>query len=224
MELRLLGLTHARRWRLSDGAHVADEAIPAWPRSFRASACAAVAVATMRDVAVAEAYASWILAVDRDAAGRNVTVSVLLPDALRRDGRLVDLVGTALARSGLRPGLLELRFTETALLERGTEALLCLSALRDRGVGLAVDDWGRRYGSLSLLRDVPLTVVRLDPALTHDVEAGGEEEALVGAVVRAAHAMGMQAVAQGVDGAGQVQVLRRLGVDAAIGRLGDAAG
>jgi EAL domain-containing protein (putative c-di-GMP-specific phosphodiesterase class I) len=151
--------------------------------------------------------------------GPAVVVSVEMPARALREGRLVAQARTALERAALHPSLLEIVLPEYALTDGGTEVLLGMSALRDLGVGLALDRFGSVSASLRLLQRLPLTAVKLDPGLTHDLVHDRETRSTVGAAIGLAHALNTVVVATGVDNAAQRDVLADLGCDDAQGRL-----
>jgi EAL domain-containing protein (putative c-di-GMP-specific phosphodiesterase class I) len=148
-----------------------------------------------------------------------VVVSVEMPARSLREGRLVAQARTALERASLSPLFLEIVLPEYALTDGGTEVLLGMSALRDLGVGLALDRFGSVSASLRLLQRLPLTAVKLDPGLTHDLVHDRETRSTVGAAIGLAHALNTVVIATGVDCAAQRDVLADLGCDDAQGRL-----
>ena len=106
-------------------------------------------------------------AMDWDALGgplAGLPVSVNLSVRQFSHVDLVANVESALKRSRLRPERLVLEITESTLMEQTTEPLGLLRALRSRGVGLALDDFGSGYSSLSYVRDFPLDQLKLDRA------------------------------------------------------------
>lgn len=215
----ILATVAVPRTALKDGRLAAEEVTPHWPRSFRASATAAAAAASITDPALAGRIAAWLL---RQGSGHDgkVPASLLLPPALKLDAALLQAVTAALHEAGRAPQLLELRFTESALVGGPTETLLCLSALRDLEVGIAINDWGRSIGSVAMLRSLPLTAVRLDPSLTHDVLGTAEDRDVARSVVRIAQALDLMVVAQAIDGVRQRDALLDLGVQQGICRYG----
>ncbi len=135
---------------------------------------------------------------------------------------LVQTVLAALEESGLSPSLLDLELTESALVTQG-EAAARLADLRALGVRISIDDFGTGYSSLSYLRRFPLDVLKIDRSFV--LELGGadthtqQDQAVVQAVVRMAHALNLEVIAEGVETTGQRDALRRLGCDAMQGYL-----
>jgi len=128
-------------------------------------------------------------------------------------------VELALERSGLAPELLEIALPEYAVTDGSTEVLLGMSALRDLGVGLALDRFGSVSASLRLLQRLPLTAVKLDPGLTRDLVFDRGIRSTLGAAISLAHALHTHVVATGVDDVAQRDILADMGCDDAQGTL-----
>jgi diguanylate cyclase (GGDEF)-like protein len=120
-------------------------------------------------------------------------------------------VGSALGAAGLPPHRLCLEVTESAVIADLEEADRTLRGLRDIGVKLAVDDFGVGYASLSQLKSLPpVDVLKIDRSFVSGVLNGGDDRAIVEAVVGLAHSLGLQTVAEGIETAEQGEALRSL--------------
>ncbi|MGA8724114.1 MAG: EAL domain-containing protein [Acidimicrobiales bacterium] len=135
------------------------------------------------------------------------------------DPRIVRTVEQILLRTGLPPEHLTLEITESALMRDAAGALVVLRALKDVGVSLAIDDFGTGYSSLSYLSRFPLDIVKVDRLFVEELGVSPEDEEIVSAVIKLAHALGLKVVAEGVETTAQLDVLRRLGCDLAQGFL-----
>ena len=135
------------------------------------------------------------------------------------DPGIVTTVEQILARTGLPPEHLTLEITESALMRDAASALVVLSALKEIGVLLAIDDFGTGYSSLSYLQRFPLDILKVDRMFVEELgmRTGGDE--IVAAVIKLAHALGLQVVAEGVETEQQFEVLRSLDCDFAQGFL-----
>ena len=122
---------------------------------------------------------------------------------------LVDFVRAALEDSGIEPGRLCLEITETAMMADPAAMGETLSALKALGVRLAVDDFGVGHASLRQLRALlPVDTLKIDKSFVDGITDDADDAAIVEGVVRLAHSLGLQAVAEGVETAEQVAMLR----------------
>ena len=129
---------------------------------------------------------------------------------LRRDGLVEAYVGTVLAK-GCEPSMIELELTETVLFERDERTARALHRLHDAGFRLALDDFGSGHSSLEYLRLYPHNKLKIDRSYVTPIGSGGEDEAMVVAIVRLARALGLTVTAEGVETCEQLEVLARAG-------------
>jgi diguanylate cyclase (GGDEF)-like protein len=168
----------------------------------------------------AEAISDWVLhAACRQAADwrrlfhEHFRISVNLTARAFESPRLLPAIDEILSESGLPAHALELEITETMALLSGGEPIATLNRLRERGVRVAVDDFGIGYSSLSYLRELPIETVKLDSSFIRDLGRRPEDSRIVGAVIQLAHGLGMEVVAEGVEHEEQMAVLELLYCD-----------
>jgi EAL domain-containing protein (putative c-di-GMP-specific phosphodiesterase class I) len=94
-----------------------------------------------------------------------------------------------------------------------------LLAIKRLGVGLAIDDFGTGYSSLSYLRQLPLSVLKIDQSFVHDLETNPEDRTLAGSIIALGHSLGLGVVAEGVETVAQRDILIELGCRVAQGYL-----
>jgi diguanylate cyclase (GGDEF)-like protein len=128
-------------------------------------------------------------------------------------------VRNALAASGLPPECLGLEITESILIKESGAPHSTLVALRDMGVKVLIDDFGTGYSSLARLKRFPLDVIKVDRSFVDGVGAEDEDTAIVAAIVEIARSLGLQVIAEGVEGEVQLDRLRELGCHGAQGYL-----
>lgn len=112
-----------------------------------------------------------------------------------------------------------LEITEPTVARDNAATARLLRALRDAGFQIALDDFGTGHGSLAHLRDLPVTSLKIDAGFVADIGLDGDALAIVASIIDLARAVGMSAVAEGVETIEQAAVLRRLGCGAGQGRL-----
>jgi diguanylate cyclase (GGDEF)-like protein/PAS domain S-box-containing protein len=124
---------------------------------------------------------------------------------------IVDEVSAALAAAGLDPQSLVLEITETAIMERLDEAMMILTELRRLGVRLALDDFGTGYSSLSYLQRLPVNILKIDRSFVAGVAGSTEDSSLARGILTLGQTLGLETVAEGIETAEQLAVLRECG-------------
>ena len=116
-----------------------------------------------------------------------------------------------LEATGLPPQALELEITENIILAHDELVLEPLRALRHLGVGIAFDDFGTGYASLSLLKRYPLTRLKIDRSFITEICKDEADAAIVKAVIFLADKLQLQVIAEGVETIEQRDFLQRCG-------------
>ncbi len=157
----------------------------------------------------------------RAAPERELFISVNVSVRQLHEHDLVDEVAAVLRNTGLPASSLQLELTESAVMGPPGRPLEALQALDDMGVRIAVDDFGTGYSNLVYLHTLPLDTLKLDAAFVRPLSrltSGGEKaRAVTAALVRLAHDLDLDVVAEGVRDDTQVEQLRLLGCDLAQG-------
>jgi diguanylate cyclase (GGDEF)-like protein/PAS domain S-box-containing protein len=138
------------------------------------------------------------------------------------DGGVSALVQKALAATGLPPEFLGLEMTETAIVTQGvvSERVSAeLQELHDKGVRIAIDDFGTGFSSIGHLRRFPVDLIKVDRSFVQGVGHNLKDTAITTSLASLAHALGVRAIAEGIESAEQLQSVRDLGCDLAQGFL-----
>jgi diguanylate cyclase (GGDEF)-like protein len=139
-----------------------------------------------------------------------VPVSINVSPKQFAHGNIHHQLALHLARHRIPPALLEVEITESAMMADRPEVLAELAAIRELGVKLHVDDFGTGYSSLSQLQKLKMDVLKVDKAFTCELDRSREGRVFFQAIVSMAHALGMVVVAEGVETAQQLAILREL--------------
>ncbi len=126
-------------------------------------------------------------------------------------------VHRVLVETGVEPAHLSLEITESVFLEAAPSILATLHGLRELGVRLAIDDFGTGYSSLTYLKRIRVDALKVDRSFVQGLGQDSEDSAIVAAMVSLAHALGLSAIAEGVESAEQLEHLRLLDCDLAQG-------
>jgi len=167
-------------------------------------------------------------AIDRWVVRRVLTTLSVHADALVRRGACfaVNISGQSLGdqefsaflegelrQSGLPPQLVTFEVTETAAVANIVRAESLIRRLRELGFGVALDDFGRGLSSLTYLKTLPVTTLKIDGSFVRDVVGDDRSQAMLSAIVQLAHAMGLSTVAECVESDQIHDITRRLGVE-----------
>ncbi len=158
------------------------------------------------DGVLPESFITWV-----NVSGKQLTA-----------GGLSELVRTVLKESGLSGTRLGLEVTETAIVGEGPpsdRALAQFKEVRELGVRIAIDDFGTGFSSLGHLRRFPVDLIKVDRSFIHGVEHDPKDAAITANLANLAHALGLQAIAEGVESDEQLASVRELGCDLAQGFL-----
>ena len=125
-------------------------------------------------------------------------------------------VAQVLQETGLDPRTLDLEITES-MAEDTQFAIAVLKELKGLGIQLVMDDFGTGYSSLSYLKNFPVDFLKIDRSFIAPLGENPEDEALVSGIIGLVHALGIKAIAEGVETAEQLAKLREMGCDFAQG-------
>ena len=190
---------------LTDGTVEAVEALVRWQDPERGLQFPDEFVPFAEETGLIGRLGSWVAdAVSAQrmawrAEGRSPRVHLnVSPRQLARRGFVADLVGR-LGYGGLDLSGVTIEITESLALRDDGRAVPLLRELHETGLQLAIDDFGAGWSSLGRLRDLPVQVVKIDRSFLTGVPASEPGTAIVGAMLSLVEALGMEAVAEGVE-------------------------
>jgi EAL domain-containing protein (putative c-di-GMP-specific phosphodiesterase class I) len=133
------------------------------------------------------------------------------------DPELLNELREITERVGYDPHLLELELTERGLMRHPRRVLRHLKGFQQLGVQVAVDDFGTGYSCLGLMKRFPLNALKIDRSFVHNCATDRTNQALVAAIIRMGHALGLSVTAEGIETRAQLAYLCQLGCDRAQG-------
>jgi len=168
---------------------------------------------------VREACRQGLLWQRRSPSDESFVVSVNLSARQLAQGDLVDVIARALDATGFPPASLCLEITEGALMDDVTTTVGALRSLKSLGVLLSIDDFGTGHASLGHLKQFPVDSLKIDRSFVSGLGLDPDDQTIVAAVIGLAHALGITAIAEGVETPAQLAELRALRCDTAQGFL-----
>jgi diguanylate cyclase (GGDEF)-like protein/PAS domain S-box-containing protein len=199
---------------LSTGRVTGFEALVRWPDPERGMISPAEFIPVAEETGLINGLGGLMLrraCADAALWPEDVRVAVNLSPLQFRTGNLLSIVMDALKQSGLPARRLELEITETLLLEKSSQVLATLHALRALGVRISMDDFGTGYSSLSYLRSFPFDKIKIDQSFVRDLAANRDAQAIVRSIISLGIGLGVTITAEGVETEAELSWLRAEG-------------
>jgi len=210
---------------LHSQAIVRREALLRWNRTPGGPHAPSSFIPVAEETGLIVPLGNWVLeeacrrARDWQSAESGVGVAVNVSPVQLDQPDFAGHVAWVLAEVGLAPELLELELTESTVMANFSRSLLEITRLRDMGVTVVIDDFGVGYSSLTYLKELPVTGVKLDRSFLRDLQCNPNALPILRSIVSLAHGLHMRVTVEGVETTQELEEIRRLGVDAAQGFL-----
>ncbi|HEY4750363.1 MAG TPA: EAL domain-containing protein [Steroidobacteraceae bacterium] len=224
LERHEFALHYQPKISLTTGAITGAEALIRWTHPTRGPISPAQFIPIAEDSGLILAIGNWALreacAQARawvDAGLPSVPMAVNVSAIEFRAAGFLEGLFMILNETGLDPKSLELELTETALMKHAESTAAILQILRQSGVRVAVDDFGTGYSSLSYLRKFPIDALKIDQSFVRQLATGGDDVAIVSAVINMARSLKLRVIAEGVETQAEVDFLQVHGCDEAQG-------
>ncbi len=143
--------------------------------------------------------------------GSDLTLSINVSPTQLKDRWLSEKILRVLTKAGLPPQRLKLEITENALITEPAHAKSIIQSLKNQGVLLALDDFGTGYSSIQHLRILPFDNVKIDRSYITGIEYDAEAHRMAVSMIHLAFNLGLSVVAEGVESAGVLEMLKEIG-------------
>ncbi|WP_416356269.1 EAL domain-containing protein [Aureimonas phyllosphaerae] len=214
-EERNFELYYQPQVRLADDRVVGAEALIRWNHAYLGVLSPASFLPVLEAGPLTLPVGDWILSkacqdavAIRRAGHGDFRIGVNLFAAQLRAPDLVERVEEALRASGLPAEALELEITENTVLRNERTIANHLARLRRMNVGIAFDDFGTGYASLTFLKQLDITRLKIDRSFVRDITIDGKDQGIVDAVVRMARGCDLDVIAEGIETQAQADYLR----------------
>lgn len=204
---RVSGVEALVRWRTESGRFVpASDFVPLAERSG-----SIVPMTWLVFQRIAERLPDWAGLPKPFSIAVNVSPQVLV------DGEFISRLRTLKTAADAHSFGLTIELTEDSLVQSDGSSLASLERVRKLGIDLAIDDFGKGYSSLSYLKQIPASEIKIDKRFIGTIALDEKDKQIVKTVIALAHALGMRVVAEGVDSAEGLAVVAELGCEMAQG-------
>ena len=219
IENKQLELFYQPKIDARSGQVTAAEALLRWHHPVRGTLSPDVFIPLAERHGLIGALGNWVI---EDACrqarvwrerGLKMRMAINLSVFQMRQNDLVERIQAALKRHGVNPSRLTCEITESVAMEDTQVTQRTFERLGQAGIHLSIDDFGTGYSSLSYLRQLPATELKIDRSFVMDLDTSADARAIVDAVLKLAHAIGLKVVAEGVENIRQRDILLGLGCD-----------
>lgn len=200
---------------MTDGSVTGAEALIRWHHPERGMLSPSSFLPALEGGPLAATVGAWILneacaqaAYWRRSGAPRFRIGVNLYGAQFRVGDLATEVMETLTRHGLPAEALELEVTENIVLDNDDIVLGILQRLHEQGVGIAFDDFGTGYASLSLLKSYPLSRIKIDQSFVRGILASKRDASVIRAIIDMAKSFDLETIAEGIEGEAEYNYLR----------------
>lgn len=201
---RIIGYEALIRWQLGDGVSISPgQFIPVAEES---GLIIPIGEWVLREVC--RQSIAW-----RDAGRRYGRLSLNISGRQLANHDVVSSISRIVEETGADPRDIELEITETWLMEDPAHSADVLTALREMGFHLSIDDFGVAYSSMNYLKHFPVTTIKIDRSFTRDMVTEKDTSAIVSAIIAMGHSLGLTVLAEGVETAEQLEQLTAAGCD-----------
>ncbi len=210
---------------LSEGKVTGAEALARWRHPTRGILEPAVFLGLVADAGLMGPFTmdvlnqAFIKQAGWCAQGYDLGVSVNISAASLRDEELPDKIGALMATHGVQPARITLEITEDSFIADPEQAMLVLQRLRALGVQLSIDDYGTGFSSLTYIRRLPITEVKLDRTFLTGASEDKRAVSVIRSTVDLAHSLALRIVAEGIENLDDLVLVDDLGCDGAQGYL-----
>lgn len=203
---------------LNSGEIVALEALVRWVSAHSGTIMPSEFIPLAEETGLINEIGEWVLREAclqakrwLDAGMPRRRIAVNLSARQLSDKRFVDLLARILDETKLDPSLLELEITESQVMRRGEGNISRLTEIASMGIQLAIDDFGTGYSSLSYLKRLPISKLKIDQSFVRDITIDPNDTAIVVAIISMAKSLDLDIIAEGIETAGQLTLLRAKG-------------
>ena len=140
--------------------------------------------------------------------GLNLRVAVNISPKHLAEKSFVTRLKEILDEAQVEPNMLEIEITEMSMMDQNEDLILKIQNIKDMGISISIDDFGTGYSSLSYLKQFPVNALKIDRSFIQNISNEKSGMAMVAAIIKLAHALNLEVVAEGVEELKELQILK----------------
>jgi diguanylate cyclase (GGDEF)-like protein/PAS domain S-box-containing protein len=211
---------------LKSGSITGAEALLRWTHPTRGSVAPTTFLPVAEDTGLIVPIGEWVLREActqakawADAGLHPIAISVNVSALQLRSEGFLDSLSAILKETGLNPTLLDIEVTESTLTQRYKAGAPTLNLLREKGVQVAVDDFGTGFSSLGNLQKHKVDSLKIDQSFVSEITTAPDDTSLVNAIISMGRSLGLRVIAEGVESPEALAFLKAQDCDEAQGYL-----
>lgn len=200
-----LRLVYQPKFDVAAGRCESAEALIRWTHPLLGVISPAEFIPLVEQTALAEPLTDWVMqtAIDQVSAwaaqGIKLNVAVNVSARNLEEPDFADRLARRMAAQSIRPDMLHLEFTESAVMQNQGMALTQLHKIRSLGVIIAIDDFGSGYSNHAYLQKIPANIVKIDQSLIRNTDKNAKDRMITEHLISMFHSLGYRVVAEGVE-------------------------
>ena len=139
-------------------------------------------------------------------------ISINIPGSYVTSPTLEQTIDELTAKYNISPNQIELEITETSVINDIQNAITAVGRFRDKGFSIALDDFGTGLSSLSYLKEIPITTIKIDKSFVDDVPLSDKDSAILSAILNLCHSLDLNVVIEGVETQQQIDYLVKMDI------------
>ena len=216
--LKSFALHYQPQINLETGEIVGVEALVRWKSEDGTTLLPGDFIAVAEETGLINEMGEWVLREGcrqakewRDIGLPPLRMAINLSARQFSDRGFLEMVHRALDDTGFDPAWLEMEITESQVMRQTEGMIMLLNQLSEMGIQIAIDDFGTGYSSLSYLKRLPIQKLKIDQSFVRDITVDPNDTAIVVAIINMARSLDLETIAEGVETAGQLALLRSKG-------------